>query len=171
MKNLYIAPILLLTFLVGTCAEDCIVSPLVAQQRVPEQLLPLPTDPPPTDVRVFRRVLPSDVGTAVAWLVQTPDSAAVIVANLAGLTVYRCYEARSGEYTISKRCPQIRVTRSVGVDTVVPLRVDLEPVDQQPSESWIVGRHIELGKQVCSKSGCTQWRASWPAVGEQRGST
>lgn len=171
MKNLFLAPVLVLAFLAGTCAEDCVIVPLVAQQRVPEQLLPLPTVPPTTGVRVFRRALPSDVGTAAAWLVQTPSSAAVLVSNLSGLTVYRCYEARSGEYTISNRCPQIRVTRSVGVDTVVPLRVDLEPVDPQPSESWIVGRDIELGKQVCSKSGCTQWRASWPDAGAQSGST
>jgi len=170
VKNLYLAPILLLSFLVGTCAEDCIVPPLVAQQRVPDQLLPLPTVPPTTGVRAFRRVLPSEVGTSVAWLVQTPDLAAVLVANLAGLTAYRCYKTQAGEYVMSKRCPRIRVTRSVAVDTMVPLRVDLEPIDPPPSESWISGRQIELGKQVCAETGCTQWRAAWPETGASRGS-
>lgn len=162
MKNLFFAPLLLLVFLVGTCAEDCVIAPLVAQQAVPERMLPLPTTPPFSGVRVFRRALPSDVGTSEAWLIQTPRSAAVIVSNLAGLTVHRCYAAERGEYVISKQCPRIKVTRSVGVDTVVPLRVDLEPMDRPPSESWVSGRQVEIGKQVCAKTGCIQWRVSWP---------
>lgn len=159
--KILILPTLLLAFTLGTCAKDC-VTPLVAQHVAPERMLPLPTVPPLTGVHVFRRALPSDVGTAEAWLIQTTSSAAVIVSNLAGLTVHRCYAAESGEYVISNSCPWIRVTHSIGVDAVVPLRVDLEPVDPPPSESWVSGRQVEIGKQVCSKSGCIQWRASWP---------